>query len=54
MSKKMKDELYSEQYENVAIMFAAITNYDIATVGLGVLNGIICDFDEKVCGFVLC
>lgn len=52
----MRDELYYEEYDNVAIMFATITNYDIqsdATVDierniLSILNRIICDFDEKL------
>ncbi|XP_037906925.1 adenylyl cyclase X E isoform X2 [Hermetia illucens] len=46
MSRKMKDELYYEKYDNVAIMFATIKNYDMEQVGLSVLNRIICDFDE--------
>lgn len=56
MSRQMKDELYYEEYDNVAIMFATITNYDIqsdATVDIernivSILNRIICDFDEKL------
>lgn len=55
----MKDELYYEEYDNVAVMFATITNYDHnfyqsdATVDieknmLNILNRIICDFDEKL------
>lgn len=56
MNRQMKDELYYEEYDNVAIMFATITNYDIgsdATVDierniLSILNRIICDFDEKL------
>lgn len=55
----MKDELYYEEYDNVAVMFATITNYDHnfyqsdATVDieknmLSILNRIICDFDEKL------
>lgn len=44
----MKDELYYEKYDNVAIMFATIKNYDMEQVGLSVLNRIICDFDEVV------
>ncbi|XP_055382596.1 adenylyl cyclase X E [Condylostylus longicornis] len=46
LAREMKDELYSEEYENVAIMFATIRNKDIEKVGLNVLNEIICDFDE--------
>lgn len=44
----MKNELYYEEYDNVAVMFATIKNYDIDNVGLRVLNEIICDFDEVV------
>lgn len=44
----MKNELYYEEYDNVAVMFASIKNYDIESVGLRVLNEIICDFDEVV------
>lgn len=56
MNRQMQSELYYEEYDNVAIMFATITNYDIdtdATVDterniLSILNRIICDFDEKL------
>lgn len=44
----MKNELYYEEYDNVAVMFASIKNYDCDSVGLRVLNEIICDFDEVV------
>ena len=44
----MKNELYYEEYDNVAVMFASIKNYDIESVGLRVLNEIICDFDDVV------
>ena len=49
-------ELYSEKYENIAVMFASIPNYrefydenDINKQGLEclrLLNEIICDFDK--------
>lgn len=56
MSRQMKDELYYEEYDNVAIMFATITNYAIETDAspdiekniLSILNRIICDFDERL------
>lgn len=48
MTKKMQNELYYEEYENVAVMFATIKNYDTEKVGMRVLNEIICDFDEVV------
>ena len=54
-------ELYSERYENIAVMFASIPNYkefydenDVNKQGLEclrLLNEIICDFD-KVCVYV--
>lgn len=52
----MKDELYYEEYDNVAIMFATISNYalqedasvDIEKNILSILNRIICEFDEKL------
>ena len=49
-------ELYSERYENIAVMFACIPNYkefydenDVNKQGLEclrLLNEIICDFDK--------
>lgn len=60
MNRQMKDELYYEEYDNVAIMFATITNYDHNFINhldatadiekniLSILNRIICDFDEKL------
>lgn len=44
----MKSELYYEEYDNVAVMFASIRNFDKENVGLRVLNEIICDFDNVV------
>ncbi|KAL9911197.1 adenylyl cyclase X D isoform 3-T3 [Glossina fuscipes fuscipes] len=46
ISREMKNELYYEEYDNVAVMFASIENYDTENVGLRVLNEIICDFDD--------
>ena len=53
---KYQQELYSERYENVAVMFASIPNYkefydesDVNKQGLEclrLLNEIICDFDK--------
>lgn len=54
MNRQMKDELYYEEYDNVAVMFATITNYqsdataDIERNVISILNRIICDFDEKL------
>lgn len=51
MNHQLKDGFYHEKYDKVAIMFAAITNlhFDSDTMGLSVLNRLICDFDEIVC-----
>ncbi|XP_067648122.1 adenylyl cyclase X E [Eurosta solidaginis] len=46
MSRQMTNELYYEVYDNVAVIFATIRNYDTEQVGIRVLNEIICDFDE--------
>ena len=53
-------ELYSERYENIAVMFASIPNYkefydesDVNKQGLEclrLLNEIICDFDKVING----
>lgn len=51
------DELYYEQYDNVAVMFASLTDYKLETEGdadmndkfvLSILNEVISDFD-RVC-----
>ncbi|XP_049306724.1 adenylyl cyclase X E [Bactrocera dorsalis] len=46
MKDQLMSELCYEEYENVAVMFATIRNYDTEQVGMRVLNEIICDFDE--------
>ena len=53
------DELYSQKYDNICVMFASIPNYkefyienDINKQGLEcirLLNEIICDFDKVSC-----
>ncbi|EAT43379.1 AAEL005177-PA [Aedes aegypti] len=56
INRQLKNEFYNEEYKNVAVMFATITNMDINTdisvenekSVLKVLNEIICDFDEKL------
>lgn len=50
MNHQLKDGFYHEKYDKVAIMFAAITNFNVYsdTMGLNVLNRLICDFDEIV------
>jgi adenylate cyclase len=56
MNHQLKNEFYNEEYEDVAIMFATITNLDINYDDsveneknmLNVLNEIICDFDEQL------
>ncbi|XP_012161440.1 adenylate cyclase type 2 isoform X1 [Ceratitis capitata] len=46
MKDHLASELCYEEYQNVAVMFATIRNYDTEQVGMRVLNEIICDFDE--------
>lgn len=48
MKDHLASELCYEEYQNVAVMFATIRNYDTEQVGMRVLNEIICDFDEVV------
>lgn len=48
MKDQLTNDLCYEEYENVAVMFATIRNYDTEQVGMRVLNEIICDFDEVV------
>lgn len=53
----MTYEFYNEEYENVAVLFATITNFDVTTDVqnekgiLNVLNEIICDFDEVLLSY---
>ncbi|KAH8418221.1 hypothetical protein KR222_001475 [Zaprionus bogoriensis] len=46
LSTQLQNELYYEEYDNVAVMFASIKNFDTDKIGLRVLNEIICDFDD--------
>lgn len=48
LSNQLQNELYYEEYDNVAVMFASIKNFDTDKIGLRVLNEIICDFDDVV------
>lgn len=48
LSTQLQNELYYEEYDNVAVMFASIKNFDTDKIGLRVLNEIICDFDDVV------
>ncbi|XP_055538155.1 adenylyl cyclase X E [Wyeomyia smithii] len=56
INRQLKNEFYNEEYKNVAVMFATITNMEIngdisaenEKSALKVLNEIICDFDEKL------
>lgn len=50
INQKLKDVLYYEKYEDqVAVMFATVTDFNINMEALNILNQIICNFDEKVC-----
>ncbi|XP_068142112.1 adenylyl cyclase X E isoform X1 [Drosophila tropicalis] len=46
LSNQLQNELYYEEYDNVAVMFASIKGFDTDKIGLRVLNEIICDFDD--------
>lgn len=54
INQQLSYEFYNEEYENVAILFASITNFETTSDAsiesekgcLNVLNEIICDFDE--------
>lgn len=52
LNRELKDKLYYEKYDNVAVMFATICNYTdsdaIQNNILQILNQIICDFDQKL------
>lgn len=55
LSRQFRNDFYNEEYENVAVMFATIMNFETAanTVesennALRSLNEIICAFDEKL------
>ncbi|CRL06898.1 CLUMA_CG019587, isoform A [Clunio marinus] len=55
LNSQIKNELYNEEYESVAVMFATIMNFDTSsnTIDgesneLKSLNEIICAFDEKI------
>lgn len=60
LTRQLNNDFYNEEYDNVACMFATITNFDMATDSssmeneqtvLKVLNEIICKFDEKLLSF---
>lgn len=60
LSRQYRNDLYSEEYENVAVMFATIMNFasptsspsiDSEHVMLKNLNEIICAFDEALMSF---
>lgn len=62
LSRQYRNELYSEEYENVAVMFATVMNFETTASSiegenseLKKLNEIICAFDEKLltfCGYL--
>lgn len=58
LSRQFRNDFYNEEYENVAVMFATIMNFETATNSiesenneLKSLNEIICAFDEKLLTF---
>ncbi|XP_034655456.1 adenylyl cyclase X E-like isoform X1 [Drosophila subobscura] len=54
LSTQLQNELYYEEYDNVAVMFASIKNFDTDKIGLRVLNEIICDFDDVLNKYASC
>uniref|UniRef100_A0A7G3AB74 adenylate cyclase n=2 Tax=Lutzomyia longipalpis TaxID=7200 RepID=A0A7G3AB74_LUTLO len=48
INQKQRDELYHEEFDDVAVMFATITNFNLQADALNILNQIICDFDERL------
>jgi adenylate cyclase len=61
LSRQFRNEIYSEEYENVAVMFATIMNFETSPMNsttmesdntdLVKLNQIICAFDETLMQF---
>jgi adenylate cyclase len=58
LSRQYRNDLYSEEYDEVAVMFATIMNFEASTGSieseqrvLKSLNEIICAFDEKLMTF---
>lgn len=58
LSRQYRNDLYSEEYENVAVMFATIMNFEASNgtidsehSALKSLNELICAFDEKLMTF---
>lgn len=59
LSRQYRNDLYSEEYENVAVMFATIMNFESSSQSsiesehgmLKSLNEIICAFDETLMSF---
>lgn len=58
LSRQFRNDFYNEEYENVAVMFATIMNFETSTNSLESennelksLNEIICAFDEKLLTF---
>lgn len=58
LNRQLRNELYSEEYDNCSVMFATVTNFDKTTDSLEseqnvlkTLNEIICEFDEKLLTF---
>uniref|UniRef100_A0A6P4F6N0 adenylate cyclase n=1 Tax=Drosophila rhopaloa TaxID=1041015 RepID=A0A6P4F6N0_DRORH len=47
------DQLYYENFNKVAVMFASIENFDADTAGLRILHEIICCFDDLLVNYQL-
>lgn len=58
LSRQFRNDFYNEEYENVAVMFATVMNFETASnsiesqdTKLRILNQVICAFDEKLLTF---
>ncbi|XP_017127316.1 adenylyl cyclase X E [Drosophila elegans] len=51
--RRPTDQLYSENFAKVAVMFASIENFSAGTMGLRILHEIICCFDDLLVSYQL-
>ncbi|XP_050742468.1 adenylyl cyclase X E isoform X2 [Drosophila biarmipes] len=49
--RRPNDQLYSETFSKVAVMFASIENFNADTAGLRILHEIICCFDDLLVNY---
>ncbi|XP_017135716.1 adenylyl cyclase X E-like [Drosophila miranda] len=51
LERRRNDQLFYENFKNVAVMFASIENYEADRAGIRVLHEFICYFDELLVNF---